>query len=141
MLDSICAHYAACIIPARMKTGRDKKKKADLPMKTQKLLPALILMAATAFAAPAAFADPFQKTFTVTFSYNRAAPAEAIYQRVEKTAHRACRTPGPLAFKVNRATRACEGRVKDAIVMKMNRLDVAALHHKTQPVTQVASLY
>lgn len=139
MLDSICAGDAASIIPARMKTGRNKKE--DLPMKTQKLLPALVLLAATAFVGPSASADPFQKTFTVTFSYNRAAPAEAIYQRIEKTAHRACRTPGPLSFKMQRVTRACEGRVKDAIVMKMKRLDVAALHHKTQPVTQVASLY
>jgi len=98
-------------------------------MKTQKLLPALVLMAATAFAGPSAFADAGQKTFTVKFSYNKAAPAEAIYQRLEKTAHRACNKPGPISFKVRRATEACEAEVIDKVLAKMQRLDVAAMRY------------
>ena len=49
----------------------------------------IVLMAASAFAAPRRIRGPLQKTFTVTFTYNRAAPAKTIYQRLERTSRNA----------------------------------------------------
>lgn len=109
-------------------------------MKIQKVFPAIVLAAATLFVAPSAVAGPAGKVITVTFKYHRAAPAAMIYASLEKTAHRACTDPGPLSFKARRAEKECETEVMDKIVAKMNRLDVAAMHYRTQPMVQVASI-
>lgn len=102
-------------------------------MNTQKLIPALILIAATAFVAPSASAERHSRTVQVAFSYDRTAPAEVIYKRLNRTAERACHTPGPIAFKTPRAIRTCKASLLNAVIDKIQRVDVAAVHHRSQP--------
>lgn len=108
-------------------------------MKTlhSKTLPiALIAMAASFAAAPAAFADN-RREVRVAFAYNTADTAEHIYADLERTARNACDLHGARSLQIRKAERACVKEMVDEGVGKLQRSDIAALH-KGGPATPAA---
>lgn len=89
------------------------------------------LTAAAAIAAAltgAASADQGRTAYTLEFSYNPAATAEANYDAFRRLARRECETPGVRPLQQIRQERACVVEILDRFVETLGRPEVAALH-------------
>lgn len=88
----------------------------------------LLIAAAIATAAPAAFAEPAREAFKATFTYDRSAPAQDIYDSVLRQARKACETHGRRSLDMLAADRACAVELVDQVVARTSRTDIALLH-------------
>lgn len=78
--------------------------------------------------APGASAGPQHTTFTITFDYDAAKPAEQNYGAFLRDARRACTTPGQRLLDMRRHEDACIADAVDSFVRKLGRTDIAAIH-------------
>lgn len=97
-------------------------------MKTPKILPVSLLIAAGLFAAPGSFADEF-KTIQAKFAYNTADKAEVIYSDLKRTARDACRHDGVRTLAMQKIEWNCVKQMVDDGVARIGRADIAVLHN------------
>jgi hypothetical protein len=96
-------------------------------MKTPKALSVAALVAAGIFAAPAARAQDLREV-AVAFTYNPDDSAKDIYSDLQRTARNACTFAGVRPLYLKKYEHACEKKVIESGVQRLNRADVAAIH-------------
>jgi hypothetical protein len=113
-------------MPGFLRTGRAKR-----------LLAGAVSLAA--MIAPAALAQTHQSSMrisaaaglervSVVFSYNPAAPAEAIYSDLQSAARKACGHKDSRLLVMRKYTRRCTAEMVDSGVDQIGRADIAELH-------------
>lgn len=97
-------------------------------------VPVALLMMAGTLATPSATADTARERTTVqgVFTYDRNAPAEAIYARLQRTAERLCIEQGPHYSLIRKHDRACIASVVQDGVSRIGRLDLVQLHDRAR---------
>lgn len=103
-------------------------------MKTPNLnlyaVPVALLMMAGELGVQSASAEPAgqHRTFEARFVFNPDDPAEKIYADIKRTAENLCEAPGPRPLSLLRLERQCTADLLDAVVERMSRKDVVAIH-------------
>ena len=86
-----------------------------------------LLLVAGAFLTPNS-ASAESREIRVSFSYNKAAPAERIYSDFRRTAVRACKEDSLRPLSLRKAEAVCAAELMNKAVAKLGRADVAMLH-------------
>lgn len=96
--------------------------------------PLALLMLSVPLSAPKANAEPngLRTTVTAKFAYNPADSAAEIYADLQRTADRACESPGHRPLTRRKADKDCAAGLMDQVLKLIPRQDVAALHGKVQ---------
>ncbi len=90
--------------------------------------PVALLLMAGGLAAPTASADT--RTVQGVFTYDRNAPAETTYARLQRKAEKLCTGPGLRRFHMRKYEDACIASVIANGVKQLGRADIAAIHDR-----------
>ena len=96
-------------------------------MKTPRTASIAALVIAGILSAPSVYAQEVRE-MQVAFTYKPSDSAKDIYSDLQRTAREACEVHGSRALYLRKYERACEKKVIENGVARLNRADVAAIH-------------
>ena len=107
-----------------------KTPNLKVPSLSAYAVPVALLMMAGGIGVRSASAEPFgqHRTFEARFVFNPADPAEKIYADIKRTAENLCEAPGSRPLSLLRLERQCTADLLDAVIARMARKDVVAIH-------------